>query len=376
VKKKFQEELLRITGAELRLCKIPLIEPFETSLGRETDKEVIILQLKSDSWVGYGECVAGSLPRYSYETVKTAWHILKDFIIPQVLEREIKDPESFHSLLGHIRGHQMAKACAEMSFWDLFAKSKGVPLSRQIGGRKKKIKSGVSIGIQENISALLNIIEKHLKEGYPRIKIKIKSGWDLEVVEKVRKKFPHIRLMVDANGTYTLDDLLVFKKLDSYNLMMIEQPLSHEDLVEHSILQEEIKTPICLDESIKSYHHAEEALDFNSCRVINIKPGRVGGIYISKKISELCRDRGVPVWCGGMLETGIGRAHNVHLASLPAFTLPNDISENKRYYQNDLTKTLFTLNRDGTITIPKKPGIGVEVDEKRLEEVTKKKLTF
>jgi len=367
---------MRLTEAELRLCKIPLVRPFQTSLGRQVNKEVIIILLKSGSWVGYGECVAGSDPRYSYETVKTAWHVLEDFIIPRILDKEIENPDRFFSLLGHIRGHQMAKACAEMSFWDLFAKSRGVPLSKLIGGKSKTIKSGVSIGIQEDISTLLDIIEKHLKEGYPRIKIKIKPGWDLEVVGRVRAKFPHISLMVDANGAYSLDDLLTFKKLDRYNLLMIEQPLSHEDLVDHSLLQEEIRTPICLDESIKSHHHAEQALDIKSCKIINIKPGRVGGIHVSKKISELCRKRGVQVWCGGMLETGIGRAHNVHLASLPGFTLHNDISENKRYYQNDLTKTQFTLNPDGTITVPQNPGIGVEVDESRLGEVTKKKVTY
>lgn len=367
---------MRIERVELRLIELPLVEPFETSFGKETNRKAIIIALKSGGATGWGECVAGSGPWYSYETVKTAWHMLEDFIIPELLGRDLSGPEAVSEKLSRIRGHNMAKACVEMACWDLSAKLKEVSLSKFLGGTKEKIESGISIGIQKSITDLLNLIEWRLAQGYRRIKIKIKPGWDLEVVRQVREKFADIMLMADANSAYTLKDLALFKALDEFNLIMIEQPLDYDDIVDHARLQKEIRTPICLDESIKTTEDARKALELGSCKIINIKPGRVGGFCNAKRIHDLCRTRQIPVWCGGMLETGIGRAHNVALASLDGFTLPNDISASERYYKQDLVEPPFKLNADGTLNVPQGPGIGVEVLPDQLAKATLKRSSF
>lgn len=367
---------MRIERVELRLIELELVEPFETSFGRETNRKAIIVALKSGGATGWGECVAGSGPWYSYETVKTAWHVLEDHIIPELLGRELAGPEVLIEKLARIRGHNMAKACVEMAFWDLTAKLKEVSLSKLLGGTKEEIESGISIGIQKSVSELLKVIERRLGQGYRRVKIKIKPGWDLEVVRQVRQKYPSTLLMADANSAYTLNDVALFKALDEFNLLMIEQPLDYDDLVDHATLQKELKTPICLDESIKTPDDARKALELGSGKIINIKPGRVGGFSNSKRIHDDCLARGVPVWCGGMLETGIGRAHNVALASLPGFSLPNDISASERYYKHDLVEPPFTLNPDGTIDVPRGPGIGVEVLHDQLAKATLKRTSF
>jgi len=360
---------LKLERVELRLVELELAQPFETSFGREARRRALIVRLSSGGAHGYGECVAGSGPWYSYETTETAWHALKDFLIPRVLGKELEAATVWDEL-APIRGHNMAKAALEMAAWDLEAKLEGKPLAKLLGGEKEKIPSGVSIGIQANISDLLREIERRLEEGYQRIKLKIKPGWDVEVIEEVRGRFPEVKLQVDANAAYRLADKEVFKKLDQFNLLLIEQPLAYDDLADHAALQRELETPLCLDESIPSLNAAKAALALGSCRVINIKPGRVGGFTPARAIHDHCLEKNILVWCGGMLETGIGRAHNVALASLPGFILPNDISASRRYYQQDLVEPEFTLNADGTISVPQGPGIGVEVVEELLERVT------
>ena len=361
---------MRIERAELRLIELKLAEPFETSFGKEINKRAIIVMLFGDGAVGWGECVAGEGPWYSYETVETAWLVLKEFLIPRILQREVKGPQALWEMLSPVRGHNMAKAALEMAAWDLEAKLKGIPLAALLGGRKVKVKGGVSIGIQGSIPQLLEEIARRLDEGYRRIKLKIKPGWDLQVLEQVRRRFPEIKLQVDANAAYTLDDRPLLRELDRFELLLVEQPLAYDDLADHALLQRELETPLCLDESIFSFNAVKAALELGSCRIINIKPGRVGGFAPSIAIHDECRAKLVPVWCGGMLETGIGRAHNVALASLPGFSLPNDISASRRYFERDIIEPEFLLNEDGTISVPGGPGIGVEVLEDRLEEVT------
>ena len=365
---------MRIQTIELRTVEIPYVHPFETSFGREVKNQEVIVRVHSDNTEGYGECVALDSPYYSYETVKTEWHILTDFIIPDIKTKEFKKPEDIQEIFKRIRGHVMAKAGIEEALWDVYAKEKNVSLSQVLGGVKSRIDSGVSIGI-DKMDVLLDNINKKWEEGYKRIKIKIKPGWDVQVVKAIRKECGDIPLMVDANAAYNLGDMDVMKELDTYGLMMIEQPLGYDDLYDHAVLQEELETPVCLDESIKSVKDAEVALDMGSCKIINIKHGRVGGLLQAKKICDLCRLRKVPVWAGGMLEFGIGRATNIALASLEGFCLPNDISATNRYYREDITEP-FVLNEDGTITVPEGPGIGVEVRPDALEKFTIKKKVF
>jgi O-succinylbenzoate synthase len=361
---------MKIERAELRLIELKLVKPFETSFGREETKQVIIVSLYGGGAVGYGECVAAPGPWYSYETTGTAWHVLEDFLIPRVLHQELDEPVALWERVSPIRGHQMAKAALDAAFWDLQAKLEGSPLARHLGGVREKIESGISIGIQGSVPRLLQEIEQRLAEGYRRIKLKIKPGWDLEVLEQVRRRFPKIDLQVDANAAYTLMTLPLFKELERFALLMIEQPLAYDDLVDHARLQRELATPLCLDESIVSLNAARAALALQSCRIINIKPGRVGGLTQAIAIHDYCQAQLVPVWCGGMLETGIGRAHNVALASLPNFSLPNDISASRRYWEQDIVEPEFVLNGDGTISVPQGPGIGVEVLQDRLGRAT------
>jgi len=367
---------VRIERVELRIIEMELVEPFETSFRREKTRQALIISVTSEGLVGWGECVAGSGPWYSYETIKTARHVLEDFLIPSVLGREFSEPAELIALWSGVRGHPMAKAALEAAIWDLVAKARDLPLAKLLGGVKDRIASGISIGIQPDIPTLLETIERRLAEGYLRVKLKIKPGWDSNILEPVRRRFPDMKLMVDANAAYGLEDLTRLKKLDEFDLMMIEQPLSHDDLVDHAELQRRIKTPVCLDESIKSPEDARQALKLGSCRVINIKPGRVGGILSAKKIHDLCLRHKIPVWCGGMLETGIGRAHNVALASLEGFTLPNDISASRRYWHRDIVEPEFELGSDGTLSVPQGPGIGVEVVRERLERSTMERVAF
>ena len=367
---------MKIDRIELRHIKMELFSPFTTSMGTEYDEEHIIVQVDSEGLTGWGECVAEGTPFYSYETVQTAWHILQDFLIPSILGKNIKNIDEAINNYSMVRGHRMAKAGLEAALWDLLAKSKNVSLSQMLGGTKDKVDVGVSIGIQNSEGELIKKVSDYLKEGYKRIKIKISPGNDINFIKALRKEFPEILLQVDANSAYSLEDVKIFKEMDNYNLLLIEQPLGYEDIYDHSKLQRELKTPICLDESIHSLDDTRAAIELDSCRVINIKPGRVGGFTESKLIHDYCSSQKIPVWCGGMLESGIGRAGNVALASLPNFTLPGDISASKRYYKEDIVGPEFLVNPDGTMDVPTKPGIGVEVNEKALVKVTVRKQTF
>lgn len=361
---------MRIERIELRQTRMPLVAPFETSFGVEVEEEHIIVRVDSEGVTGWGECVASADPFYSYETNKTAWHILRDYLIPSILGKEIATVQDAIALGARVRGHNMAKAGLEFALWDLFAKSKELSLSKMLGGTRDRISVGVSVGLQFSASALVEKVEGYLRQGYSRVKIKIAPGRDLDLVAAVRKEFPSILLQVDANSAYTLADVKLFRDMDEYDLLLIEQPLGNDDIYEHSKLQREVKTPICLDESIHSEADARAALELKSCRIINIKPGRVGGYAESIKIHDLCEALNAPVWHGGMLESGIGRAGNVALASLPNFKLPGDISANKRYYDVDIVEPVFEVSREGTLKVPTEPGIGVTVVMERLERVT------
>ena len=367
---------MKIEKIELRHIKMELISPFTTSMGTEYDEEHIIVRVDADGVTGWGECVAQANPYYSYETVQTAWHILQDFLIPSILRKNILSIDEAIKAFSNVRGHRMAKAGLEAALWDVSAKSKNISLSKILGGTRKKIDVGVSIGIQNSEQELIKKVSGYLNEGYRRIKIKISPGKDIKFIKALRKGFPIIPLQVDANSAYNLEDVKLFKEMDNYNLLLIEQPLGYEDIYDHSKLQREIKTPICLDESIHSLNDTQAAIELDSCKVINIKPGRVGGFTESKLIHDYCASKKIPVRCGGMLESGIGRAGNVALASLPNFTLPGDISASKRYFKEDIVELEFVVNPDGTMDVPTKPGIGVEVNLKRLNKVTVTKETF
>jgi O-succinylbenzoate synthase len=367
---------MHIERIELRHIKMDLVSPFVTSMGTEYDEEHIIVSVDAEGIKGWGESVAEGTPYYSYETVPTAWHILKDFLIPSILGKNLAGIDEAIACYAKVRGHMMAKAGLEAALWDAFAKTKNISLSKLLGGIRKKIDVGVSIGIQDSVPQLIKKVEGYLAEGYKRIKIKISPGLDIQFVEALKKEFPAILLQVDANSAYTLDDIDLFKRMDYYHLSLIEQPLGYEDIFDHSKLQREIQTPICLDESIHSLDDTRAAIELGSCRIINIKPGRVGGYTESKLIHDYCSSMNIPVWHGGMLESGIGRAGNVALASLPNFILPGDISASKRYYKQDIVEPEFVVNPDGTMDVPEKPGIGVEVNMKMLDYVTVRSESF
>lgn len=361
---------MRIDRLELRLCRLPLVSFFETSFGRSYDRTFLLARVDGDGHEGWGEGVAEANPYYSSETTETAWHVITEFLAPRVLGRRFEHASEVFDAMRPIRGHNMAKATVEMAAWDLFARLQGQPLGRLLGGTRERIASGVSIGIQDSLDQLQDKVARELAAGYRRIKIKIKPGWDLAAVERVRKAFGDIPLMVDANAAYTLDDAAHLARLDVHDLMMIEQPLEYDDVMDHVELQRQIKTPICLDESVHTVRVARDAIAAGACRIINIKPGRVGGHRESVRLHDLCAANGIPVWHGGMLETGIGRAHNIHLASLPNFSLPGDIAASKRYYAPDLIEPAIDVAPDGTITVPTAPGIGVNIVRERVEAAT------
>ncbi len=365
---------MKIDSLTLFHIRMPLVAPFETSFGRESERECILIRIQSEGLTGYGECVADATPGYSYETTGTAWHILKDFIAPLMLGQEVADATDFQRRVSGIRGHHLAKAGVEMALWDLLGKRQGQSLRQLFGGTLEKVEVGVSVGIQESPEALLRTVENYLAQGYRRVKIKIKPGREVAETSLIRRYFPDLRLQVDANSAYTLETAAALQPLDELNLLLIEQPLAEDDLWDHHILQQRLRTPICLDESIVSPRHARQALEMAACRVINIKAGRVGGLSQALAIHDLCQARGVPVWCGGMLETGVGRASNLALASLPGFTLPGDISASERYYTRDITHERFHLNADSTIDVPTAPGLGVTVDEAALAHFSLAKL--
>lgn len=364
---------MKIERVELSLLELPYVHYFETSFGREKERIFIIVKISAGGLSGYGEVAAGNSPLYSYETTSTAWHVLKDFLIPLLFEKSVSSPQDFYREAGIYRGHPMAKAGLELALWDLEGKKKGEPLWKLYGGVKEEIPAGVSVGIQDSLDELLERIQSFLEEGYQRIKIKIKPDWDVHICSEIRKRFPDILLQADANGAYSLEDKEILKKLDEFNLLMLEQPFPPYDLWDHSLLQKEVKTSLCLDESIISAETARNAYEMGSCRIINIKVGRIGGVVEARKIHDYCMEKQVPVWCGGMLESGIGRAHNLHLATLPNFKFPNDLSASKRYYAEDLIEPQVEVSSQGTIKVPDLPGIGVSPQEKRIEKATLKK---
>jgi len=361
---------MHIDRIHLYHLSMPLVSPFETSFGLTTDRECILVAIHSEGLTGWGECAMDRDPGYSYETTGTGWHILREFIAPCLLGQQVADAEDFQARVAGIRGHHLAKAGVEMALWDLLGQRQEKSLRDLLGGSRSRVDVGVSVGLQASPQALVDKVSRYLSDGYRRIKIKIKPGRDAGDATAVRRAFPSIRLQVDANSAYTLSTAEALKPLDSLDLLLIEQPLAEDDLWEHHLLQKIFHTPICLDESILSLRHARSALEMQACRIINIKPGRVGGLSQAAAIHDLCQAQAVPVWCGGMLETGIGRASNLALAALPGFTLPGDISASDRYYKEDITHEHFHLNPDSTIDVPAGPGLGVTVDPSALKKFT------
>jgi O-succinylbenzoate synthase len=364
---------VKIDRITLREIRMPLVHPFETSFGRTTSRRILLVEVQNDGVAGWGEVTAGERPFYNEEWVDSAWLILRDFVAPQVLHNEVGSAMDIARLTGHIRGHRMARGGLEAAAWDLEARQLGLPLWEHIGGVLTEIDCGVSIGIQDSVAELLALIDRELAAGYQRIKIKIRPGWDIDVVRQVRERFPDIRLMVDANSAYLLTDAAHLKLLDEFGLMMIEQPLAHDDIIDHARLQGQLATPICLDECIRSARHAEQAIEMKACGVINIKLGRVGGFSEALLVHNVARAHDIPVWCGGMLESGIGRAHNIALSTLENFTLPGDVSASQRYWERDIIDPPVEVTPRGTIKVGNRPGIGYDIDLDYVEKIAARK---
>jgi O-succinylbenzoate synthase len=359
---------MQIDQIDLSLVRLPLVRPFQTSSSRKVQLEHILVRvLSSEGGIGWGECACPSDPFYCAETVETCWHILRDFLAPMVLGRSWSSIKELTGLYGRIKGNAFARAGLEMACWDALARSQGRPLHILLGGTNPEILSGVSLGIEEKIDHLLARIDQSVDEGYRRVKLKIGPGWDVDVVRRVREQHPSFPLQVDANSAYTLADSARLRELDAFNLVLIEQPLAHDDIIDHARLQAQLQTPICLDESIHSVDDARKALDLDACRVINIKVSRLGGLLEAKRVHDHCYSRGVPVWCGGMHEFGIGRAANVAIASLPGFTLPGDVSGSDKYYRHDIVDPPILASR-GAIRVPDRPGLGVEPIADRIKD--------
>ena len=367
---------MRIQKLILREIQLRLKSPFEASFGRIDHRRILLVEAVCDGITGWGEITAGEGPYYNSETADTAWVVFTQFIAPLAVGREIRSAADIAPLLEVIRGHEMTKAGLECALWDVEAQEKGLPLARLLGGNRDEISCGVSIGIQDSPEMLVSTVERELAAGYQRIKIKIKPGKDRQLIAAVRRRFPQIQLMVDANSAYTLADLAHLKSFDEFGLMMIEQPLAWDDIHQHARLQANLQTPICLDESIHNSRHAEAAIELKACRVINIKLGRVGGHSEAKKIEQLCRDASIPVWCGGMLESGVGRAHNIAMSALPGFVMPGDVSASQRYWDEDIIEPEVEVSARGTIRVPAAPGLGYEVRKKRIEGLTVRQQAF
>ena len=361
---------LGIENVELRTIRLPLNEPFETSFGSIDSRLIFLVSVTAGGQTGWGEVVASEEPHYSYETVGTATHVIRDYLAPAMISRPVLSLGDLATRLDSFRGHNMAKAGLELAYMDLLGRVTGRSLSELIGGTRSSIPVGVSLGIQPVFEQLLDRVNKYLGLGYQRIKLKIKPGWDVEIVRQIRRRHADIVLSVDANSAYTIADYNHLKQLDEFRLLMIEQPLDHDDLVDHAKVQSEMRTPICLDESITGIKRAEQALDLRSCQIVNIKIGRVGGYSKALAIHDLCYSRNTPVWCGGMLESGIGRAHNIALASLPGFQLPGDISASSRYFARDVITPEVTVSEGGIVGVPGGPGIGFEVDLDYINSMT------
>ncbi|HWR53139.1 MAG TPA: o-succinylbenzoate synthase [Bryobacteraceae bacterium] len=361
---------MKIDRITLHQIRLPLVHFFETSFGRTTERQIILVEAACDGFSGWGEVTAGENPFYNEEWTESAWLILRDYAAPRVLGRELASAREAAPLFAHIRGHRMATGGLEAALWDLEARIAGVPLWRVIGGgARREIACGVSIGIQNSVPELLKKIETEVAAGYQRIKVKIKPGWDMDVLGAIRRAFPSIKLMADANSAYTLADIDHLRKLDDFYLMMVEQPLAHDDIIDHAELQAKLQTPVCLDECIRTAHHAEQAIGMRACKIINIKLGRVGGFTEAKKVHDVARAAGVPVWCGGMLESGIGRAHNIALSTLPGFILPGDVSASRRYWARDVIEPAVEVSPQGTITLRDEPGFGYTIDRDYLRSI-------
>lgn len=362
--------LLTVERARIRVVELPLLAPFTTSFGTQTVRRAVLVELEGDGAAGIGECAAGIEPAYSSETAAGAVEVLREYILPAVLGKPAADARGQARRWAWVRGHNMAKAAAEMALLDQAGHAAGISLKAMLGGVKDRIECGVSIGIQASLGATLETVEGFLEQGYRRIKLKCKPGYDVTLARAVRERFPETPVMLDANSAYTLQDVAALRALDEFGLMMIEQPLAHDDLLDHAALQGQIRTPICLDESIESLTDLRAAIALRSGQILNLKAGRVGGLLPSIDLQATAAAAGWPVWCGGMLETGIGRAANLAVASLPGFTLPGDTSASDRYFERDVITEPFRLASDGTMAVPQGPGLGVDVDRERLEQIT------
>jgi O-succinylbenzoate synthase len=365
---------VKIERIVLRLLRMPLVHFFETSFSRTYERQIVIVEVVSEGLSGWGEITAGEHPFYNEEWTEAAWIIARDYVAPRVIGREIAGAGDVNALSAHIRGHNMARGGVEAAVWDFQARRNGNPLWKEIGGgARREIPCGVSIGIQDSVEQLIEKIEVELAAGYQRIKMKIKPGCDVDVIRRIRERFPSIRLMADANSAYTLADAARLKQLDAFYLMMIEQPLAHDDIIDHAALQPQLETPICLDECIRTDRHARQAIAMKAGRIVNIKLGRVGGFGEAKRVHDTCEAAGIPVWCGGMLEAGIGRAHNIALSTLPNFTLPGDVSASNRYWKRDIIAPAVEITPRGTIALRDAPGFGYELDHDFMKHVTVRK---
>ena len=368
---------MKLDRIVLRRLRMPLVHFFETSFSRTYERNIIVVEAVSEGLSGWGEITAGEHPFYNEEWTASAWLIAKDYVAPRLLGREIPHANDVYPLTKHIRGHNMARGGVEAAVWDLQARRNGNPLWKEIGGgARREIPCGVSIGIQDSVEQLIGKIETELAAGYQRIKMKIKPGWDVDVIRRIRERFPDTPLMADANSAYTLHDAPLLRQLDAFKLTMIEQPLAHDDIIDHSQLQGQLETRLCLDECIRTAHHAEQAIQLKACRIINIKLGRMGGFGEAKRLHDVCESAGMPVWCGGMLEAGIGRAHNIALATLPNFTLPGDVSASKRYWKRDIIVPEVTTTPHGTIVVTDKPGFGYDLDYDFMRHITVREETI
>ncbi len=366
--------MVKIKSIELIEINLPLVHFFETSFGRTYERRIILTRVLDDTGAeGWGEATCGETPSYSEEWTDAAWAVIEKILAPMVIGAQVESAADIWDLMKQVRGNRMAKAAIETACWDLEAKKSDVPLWRHLGGENREIACGVSIGIQDSVGQLLEKIQTELDAGYQRIKIKISPRWDYEIIKKVRETFGDIRLMGDANSAYTLDDIDKLKSLDEFELMMLEQPLPHDDIIDHAKLQREIRTPVCLDEPIKSPEDARKAIELKSGKIINLKNGRVGGHSESKRIEKICREAGIPVWCGGMLESGIGRAHNIAISTLKGYTLPGDVSASKRYWHEDIIEPAVEVSPNGIIIAPEKIGIGFEVKRNLIEKLAVRK---
>ena len=367
--------MLTIDAVHLREINMPLAFPFETSFGITTTRRILLIEIESDGQTAWGECVAGEHPYFSDESIDTAWIVTEKELAPRLVGHELLGGGGCPTLFRQVRGHRMAKAALENAVWDLEAQRKKISLADLLGGTRNVIACGVSIGIQPSPAALMEKIAEELEAGYQRIKLKCKPGWDTEIFSQVRKRWPNIRLSCDANSAYRIVDIEHIAEWDQFDLMMIEQPLWYDDFYFHSMLQKRLDTPICLDESIRNRRDALAAIDMESCRIINIKVGRVGGFSEAIAVHNAAGERGIPVWCGGMLETGIGRAHNIALSSLPNFSLPGDVSASRRYWAEDIIEPEVTVSPEGEIAVPDGIGAGYTVLRDRIEALTVRRQT-